>query len=861
MTPPCLRFGRFELFPRDRRLLADGAPVALGARAFDLLVVLAERPGQLVTKTELLDLVWPGLVVEENNIAAQVVALRKALGGDSIATVPGRGYRFMGRLDGAPSPRLLATITPFPPAPPSAEPPKLRTNLPATLTTLIGRDDELAALDTLVTQHRLVAIVGAGGMGKTLLALNLLRRHETRWRHGVCWVELGPLTDAAALPGAIAAALDLRPGGSEPLAGLARAVAPLELLVVLDNAEHLLEATAQVATALLDAAPGLHLVVTSQAPLKLAAERVHRISALAVPQGPLPAVQALGFGAVALFTERAQAVDSRFALTDDNAPAVIELCRALDGLALAIELAAVRAPMLGVHKLAGLMHERLKLLSRGANRAAPQRQQTLRATLEWSHALLGQAEQVVFRRLAVMVGSADLALIQQVVADLPGEGELDDWVVLDALDILVERSLVIVLASDDAQEPRYRLLDSPRAFARERLTGAGEERALRQRHARAVAARFGPALDERYSGRIGMVSWTDRMQPDLDNAQEALAWARACSDIATALAIAPALLRATPPAAHAEGAALAQVCETLADHGPPGLPQFQAWLMASNHWSDTRPQHSLILAERALRLARDLAAGDGGQVRWLYFALCRYANTAALSGSLDAAQAALREARALEPAGAPAVLLLERWSAETALAGLHADASLALHAARETMRLAAAAGSHGHTNMTALIDAQVRLGDLTAAVRDGQVFVAQLEGTRYEKHLAYARLNLTAAHLSGDELAEAHALARAGWPQALRFEMQAWWADYLALLAALEGRPADAARLAGYADAVYLRHQDHRQANEAAAVERARALARAALGDAEAARLQAEGARLRDEDIAAIALADSSQST
>ena len=165
MTATSLRFDRFELFPRDRRLLAGGTPVALGARAFDLLTALADRPGQLVTKAELLDRVWPSLVVEENNIAAQVVALRKVLGGASIATVPGRGYRFMARLDDAPAPQPLAAITPLPPTPPSAEPPKLKTNLPATLTTLIGRDDELTALDTLVLQHRLVTIVGAGGMG------------------------------------------------------------------------------------------------------------------------------------------------------------------------------------------------------------------------------------------------------------------------------------------------------------------------------------------------------------------------------------------------------------------------------------------------------------------------------------------------------------------------------------------------------------------------------------------------------------------------------------------------------------------------------------------------------------------------
>ena len=257
--------------------------------------------------------------------------------------------------------------------------------------------------------------------------------------------------------------------------------------MALDNAEQLVDPVARLCAALCEAAPGLRLVVTSQVPLKLAAERVYRIGALAVPQGALPAAQAREFGAVALFTERAQAADSRFVLTDANAPAVIELCRALDGLALAIELAAARAPMLGVQRLASSMQDRLKLLTTSRNRAAPARQQTLRAALEWSHGFLDERERAVFRRLTVFAGSGSLAMIQQVVADPAGAGELDAWAVLDALAVLVDRSLVTVLQGDDTAEPRYRLLDSPRAYALERLKEAGEEAALRRRHMQAVA--------------------------------------------------------------------------------------------------------------------------------------------------------------------------------------------------------------------------------------------------------------------------------------------------------------------------------------------------------------------------------------
>jgi predicted ATPase len=203
----------------------------------------------------------------------------------------------------------------------------------------------------------------------------------------------------------------------------------------------------------------------------------------------------LRFGAVALFAERAQAVDQRFAMTDATAPAVIEACRALDGLPLAIELAAARAPTLGMPRLLASMHERLQLLTASRNRAAPARQQTLRSAVDWSHGLLQAREQQVFRRLGVMAGSASLGFIQQVLVDAD-DGSFDVWAVFDALDTLVDRSLVAVLASGDAGEPRYRLLETPRAYALERLRAAGEVPALQRRHALAVAAMFDAAYAE-----------------------------------------------------------------------------------------------------------------------------------------------------------------------------------------------------------------------------------------------------------------------------------------------------------------------------------------------------------------------------
>lgn len=848
MTQPAaaapLRFGRFELQPHERRLLVDGAPAALGARAFDLLLALAERPGRLVSKRALFELVWPGLVVQDNNLAAQMSALRKVLGDDVVATIPGRGYRFVARLDGA---REAGADDPS-----SLPPAALPTHLPVELTALLGRSDELAGLLTAIDAHRLVTVVGPGGIGKSLLAQHLLRARERAYPQGVCWVELGSVPDGAQLPGAIIGALGLHGTGSgDPVQALLHALAPLAMLLALDNAEHLLADVALLCQTLHARCPQVRIVVTSQAPLKLAAERVYRIEPLAVPEAAVPAQQALGFGAVALFVQRVQAVDARFALRDDNAALVIELCRALDGLPLALELAAARVPLLGLAPLLQSMSQRLQLLSASRDRAAPPRQTTLRAALDWSHGLLEAREQQVFRRLGIIVGSAALALIQPVVAD----GALDTWAVLDALDVLIERSLVVVLPAADARAaPRYRLLESPRSYALERLADSAEQEALRQRHARAMAALCDRAYARCFSGEIGFDAWADELAPDFDNARDALAFARATGDAGTELTIAATLLRALPASLHAERMALAECCEARLARGgaiDEALRQ-RVCIELACAWADTQKGRARDAATRALDAARRLDATQADRFV-LYHALSRTASAAAQTGDLPAAQAALAELHATEDPAWPAQRLL--WGAEAAqvVARLSGDAQDTLQRSRRLVALDRARGSNAATALGNLIDHELAAGDAAAAAHTGAALVAALEGTRDEYNLAFARINLCAACLALGDCPRARPVAQAAWPQAIAFELQHAAASYLALLAALEGRPRAAARLHGFTTARYAACDEAPEANEALALQRALALAAAALGDADLQRALSEGAQLHERDVAALA--------
>jgi predicted ATPase/DNA-binding winged helix-turn-helix (wHTH) protein len=506
------RFNQYRLLPEQRQLLEDERPVKLGSRAFDMLLALVERRERVVDKHELMDLVWPRLVVEENNLQVQVLALRKLLGHGAIGTIPGRGYRFTlpVTVDGAPG-----APSGVPASAPAATEPERPGTLPLPPAQLFGRDDDLVTLNGLIEQHGLVTLAGAGGIGKTALARGVAQQQQAQHGGGVWWVELAALSDPALVPTTVARALGLvLDGTKDPTQAVLKALQGRAALLVLDNAEHLLDSVAGFVSALRGAGAGVRLLVTSQEVLRALDEQVFRLGPLAVPKGDeLEQVQASG--AVALFVARARAANPRFVLTDDNRAAVADICRRLDGIPLAIELAAARVPLLGVQGIRARLDERFRVLTAGA-RAVLRRHQTLRAALEWSHGLLTAEEQVVFRRLGVFAGGFMLEAAQAVAAD----ERIDTWDLLEHLGGLVDKSLVV--AEGDAL-PRYQLLETTRLYALERLAESGETEAVLRRHAE-HALELAEAFDAGTAGQGQAARALDRLDQERNNLLHALAW-------------------------------------------------------------------------------------------------------------------------------------------------------------------------------------------------------------------------------------------------------------------------------------------------------------------------------------------------
>ncbi|MFL6797998.1 MAG: winged helix-turn-helix domain-containing protein [Xanthobacteraceae bacterium] len=515
-------FGPFTLRVGRRELLAHGVPLTIGQRAFDILLTLVSRHGELVTKDDLMAAVWPGIIVEENNIQVHVSALRKVLssagaGERYLVTVAGRGYRFVAPVlrdaDGSGQPTVTAPAQPS--GGTSAAPPAL-SNLPQSATALIGRDHDLAEIKSRLSSHRLVTLSGAGGVGKTRLAIEAGKASLDRYAEGVWLAELAPLNDAQLVTSIIADAVGVSLGSQDsPIDALTAALKPKQILLIIDNCEHVITAAARVAEALIRSCPHVTILASSRVRLAIAGECVIRVPSLASPQseGQMSASHARQFAAVELFTERASALGDGFQLNDENAALVGSICHRLDGIPLAIELAVPRLKVLPLAQLARGLDERFRLLTGGSRTALP-RQQTLHATIDWSYSLLSEPEKLMLTRLSVFLGGSSLASIIAVVAD----AQLAAAEVSDLLLSLVEKSLVH--ADLSGSEPRYRLLESTRHYASEKLT---ESAALLRQHAAHFAARLAQASQEWET--MPTTQWIAFYEADLDNTRAALKWA------------------------------------------------------------------------------------------------------------------------------------------------------------------------------------------------------------------------------------------------------------------------------------------------------------------------------------------------
>ncbi len=822
-------------------LTRGGAPLPLGPRAIAVLTVLVERHGECVPKATILDIAWHGTTVEESNLAVQVSSIRKLLaqvpgGARWIETVPWRGYRYRGPVAQAPTAASGSG--------PLTQP---RNNLVTAKTSFIGRKRERGELRDRLSRARVLTLVGTGGIGKTRLALEIAADSRHAFPDGTWVVELASITDPRFVPGAIASVLGVRDTGTQPLPdALRKHLQSRHTLLVVDNCEQVRDAIATLVGTIVKDAPQVTVIATSREPLGIASEQVYGLEPLSLPAADADP-EAIGQAeAVRLFVARARAQQADFTLSAARAVTVAQVCTDLDGIPLALELAAARIHSLSIEQIGARLGDRFRLLT--TTQPAVPRQQTLRAAMDWSHDLLAEDERIVLRRMAIFAGGCT----SEAVAAVTSDPAIDAHAAVDVLARLARRSLVNVATR--ASGARYRLLETTRAYALEKLDEAGETAAARYRHAEYFHALVADGYLEWF--HMSDAAWHERYAPELDNVRAALAWAFAEGDapIAIGLAATASQLLLSTLAQRSEARGWIEMALARFDGQASDRQRAQLWLASAV----SAEISSLTLVNdtyaRAIELLRRAGDREG-----LAYALACGAYSLVYEHRLDDAEAALCEAAPLLAGTDRIRSLIPYFGATASLAAARGDDRASMAASEKAIELCRSVGADRSGAMLLSNQGETLwlAGDLDraeASLRESAMLLRTLPDMANSSAMCICLVNLVGVLVAGGFHDEALDVAAEALPLAVENNLAPPLLDHLALRAALAGRHDDAARLAGYSDARHEAVGMVRQRSELRARERMQALLRDALPGAGAKRLAAEGAAMSPSEAEALAL-------
>jgi predicted ATPase/DNA-binding winged helix-turn-helix (wHTH) protein len=769
-------FGRFTFDPANVALFAGGDPVRLGTIELKILNVLLERPGVLVSKAELMSRVWGNSIVGDNALHVHIAGLRKTLGDDTISTKRGAGYRFAVPLSREQKSSAVGNLP-------------ILAGRGAGLSPLIGRDDDLQQVVDLLRTARLVSLTGPGGVGKTSLGLQASRQCAHQFRDGAWLVELSALNDPAIAASQIAATLGLGLGKTHnPLQTLARLIRDKDMLLLLDNCEHLVAACGEICETLLSVAPRLKIVVTTRQALSCAGEMVFVVPPLDVPRETSTIINVRKSAAFELFLDRARGAAPGFAINDDEVGIAARICRRVDGLPLAIEMVASWAALFGLQALDERLDGSIDSWPR-ARDTAPPRHSTLTATLEWSHGLLSAEEQIVLRRLSVFAGAFTMPAVEAVVSDEHIRTES----LFDRVAALIRKSVVTVVAG--TRPPMFRLLETTRALMAEKLAGAPEANSILRRHATYVLKTVRCAIDELQT--VPESVWLKRHASILPDMREALDWASR-EDPRLAITLAGDGWQIWRELSlHGEGRQRLNAITKLVDaQTPPKLKlgvQRALAELCMNSESGRFAYQSLL---EVISVIRELKLGP--EYASAFFEL-GYA--ASMLGHTEEGHSYVVESIDLLQQSGRTRDLARAYCALSAIqvtAGQYTDAK---DAGIKAVQLCEIVGSDrgAFVVRTNLLEATVLTGHLPEAISEGNEIVAQLRSRPYTELLGYALGLLACALLFQRTPEEAHPSLREAATILREVGMIFWLYDKFALRLALNGRQSDAAVVAGFA--------------------------------------------------------------